>query len=158
MAQDWNSVSLEELLEALREVDPHVVHNIALTLSRTQVDWSYPRPLTEFILAPNAFMIPKTGSKLSSRLKNNLYYYRSNYLLLFLLSFTVCFMRNPFALLALLVFTAGLLCLNDPTAIAAKWVRECFVDLHCPLDSPRSLCRAIYEQRTSAEVDQEGAR
>ena len=79
--------------------------------------------------------------KLNSRLKNNLYYYRSNYLLILLMryvhsclvyacesiisplcpnSFFICFVRNPMALLALVVSAFGLLCLNDPFATSAK--------------------------------------
>jgi len=48
------------------------------------------------------------------------YYYRSNYLALFMLSFSLFFLRNPMALLATALTGLGLLCLNDPFASVAK--------------------------------------
>ncbi|GAX76020.1 hypothetical protein CEUSTIGMA_g3463.t1 [Chlamydomonas eustigma] len=96
---DWNNVTLGDLLDGLKEVE-----------------WKPPRPLNEFLLAPNAFMLPKSGAKWNSRIKNNLYYYRSNYVLMFMLSFTVCFLRNPVALVSIIIVMGGLFCLNDPVA------------------------------------------
>jgi hypothetical protein len=65
-------------------------------------------------------MLPKSGSKWNSRIKNNLYYYRSNYVLMFLLSFAICFFRNPAALVSIIIVTGGILCLNDPIAAGTK--------------------------------------
>jgi hypothetical protein len=45
------------------------------------------------------------------------YYFRTNYLILFLGSFALLFVRNPLALLAIAVCTFAGLCLNDPFAI-----------------------------------------
>lgn len=84
-----------------------------------QVDWKAPRPVREF-LQPNTFLPPKSFSKWEARVKNNLYYYRSNYAVLLVLSFTCCFLRNPWALVALSITGFGILCLNDPTATALK--------------------------------------
>ncbi len=85
-----------------------------------QVDWKAPRPLSEFLFQPKAFVLPKSSSKWTARVKNNLYYYRSNYAAIFVLSFVLCFLRNPLALAAVAITALGLLCLNDPFATAVK--------------------------------------
>ena len=57
---DWGTVSNAELLSALREVD-----------------WKQrPRSATEFF---TRFTPPKSSSRLASRVKCNVYYYRTNY-------------------------------------------------------------------------------
>ncbi|MQL81586.1 hypothetical protein Taro_014035 [Colocasia esculenta] len=57
---DWGNVTAQDLVDALREVD-----------------WSSPpRPVSEFF---SRFAFPRSYSKWSSRLKCNLYYYRTNY-------------------------------------------------------------------------------
>mmetsp|Transcript_28479 Transcript_28479/g.62692 ORF Transcript_28479/g.62692 Transcript_28479/m.62692 type:complete len:222 (-) Transcript_28479:1791-2456(-) len=96
---DWNNVSLGELWDALQEVD-----------------WKAPRPVGEFLLQPKAFVLPKSGNKWNARVKNNLYYYRTNYAVILIGCFVACFLRNPVALLAIAMVTLGLLCLNDPFA------------------------------------------
>ncbi|KAJ7283104.1 hypothetical protein O6H91_Y347500 [Diphasiastrum complanatum] len=60
---DWGNVTAEDLVNALKEVE-----------------WSTPpRPLAEFF---SKFTVPKTRAKWTSRLKCNLYYYRTNYFIL----------------------------------------------------------------------------
>ena len=57
---DWGTVSNAELLSALREVD-----------------WKQrPRSAAEFF---TRFTPPKSSSRLASRVKCNVYYYRTNY-------------------------------------------------------------------------------
>ncbi|KAJ7283103.1 hypothetical protein O6H91_Y347500 [Diphasiastrum complanatum] len=83
---DWGNVTAEDLVNALKEVE-----------------WSTPpRPLAEFF---SKFTVPKTRAKWTSRLKCNLYYYRTNYFILVTL---------------VLVSLAGLsvACLNDSFAVA----------------------------------------
>ncbi|CAI0443348.1 unnamed protein product [Linum tenue] len=64
---DWGSVTADDLIGALREVD-----------------WSSPpRPLNEFF---SKFNITRSYPKWSSRLKCNLYYYRTNYFILIVLT------------------------------------------------------------------------
>ncbi len=83
-------------------------------LHRLQVDWSQPpRPVSEFF---SRFSIPKTQQKLQQRFKCNVYYYRSNYALIVLVSFVIAFIRRPTALLSILAFGFGSLCLNDTFA------------------------------------------
>lgn len=93
---DWQNVTTEELVDALREVD-----------------WKAPRPASEFF---QKFSPPKSSSKWTSRVKCNVYYYRTNYLILFLLSFFLVFLANPLALGAVFVCTVAALTLNDPFA------------------------------------------
>jgi hypothetical protein len=58
------------------------------------VSWSPPRPATEFF---HRFGTPRS-SQLLARLKNNVYYYRTNYVLILAAAFALCFLRNPLAL------------------------------------------------------------
>eukprot|EP00803_Ostreobium_quekettii_P000102 evm.model.scf_717.7 EVM.evm.TU.scf_717.7 scf_717:59045-61300(+) len=107
---DWDDVDPTELLASLQEAE-----------------WKDPpRPLSDFF---GTFKPPKDGKALRSRLKCNLYYYRTNYALVFppvLLAFVL---RNPGALLA--IATTGfcaLLC-NDSFARSTndqivRWVRK----------------------------------
>mmetsp|Transcript_24643 Transcript_24643/g.61948 ORF Transcript_24643/g.61948 Transcript_24643/m.61948 type:complete len:225 (+) Transcript_24643:528-1202(+) len=94
---DWSNVTAEELVSALQEVE-----------------WnSPPRPVTEFFAK---FSPPKNQAKWTSRVKCNVYYYRTNYVLLVLLGYLLAFFRNPLALLALgNGLLAGLL-MNDTFA------------------------------------------
>jgi len=93
---DWNNVTTEELIDALREVD-----------------WKAPRPLGEFL---SKFSVPKNQSKWTSRLKCNVYYYRTNYLAILVICYVAAFLRNPLSLLAAAQSVWGLLCYNDPFA------------------------------------------
>mmetsp|Transcript_39831 Transcript_39831/g.113006 ORF Transcript_39831/g.113006 Transcript_39831/m.113006 type:complete len:223 (-) Transcript_39831:16-684(-) len=96
---DWSNVTVEELGAALAEVE-----------------WnSPPRPLSEFF---TKFTPPKNQSKWSSRVKCNIYYYRTNYLVVVLLGYIAAFIRNPFALLGLANALLGALMLNDSFARA----------------------------------------
>eukprot|EP01023_Acetabularia_acetabulum_P036405 TRINITY_DN34407_c0_g1_i1.p2 TRINITY_DN34407_c0_g1~~TRINITY_DN34407_c0_g1_i1.p2 ORF type:complete len:206 (+),score=14.28 TRINITY_DN34407_c0_g1_i1:166-783(+) len=91
---DWSNVTYEEVLDALQEVD-----------------WRQPpRPLSTFVAK---FTPPKKRSKWESRLKCNLYYYRTNYLIIIATSFFIFFIRNIFALFAVLVGLFTLLCANN---------------------------------------------
>jgi len=94
---DWANVTPGELADALREVD-----------------WNMrPRPLTEFFAK---FTPPKSQSKLTSRLKCNVYYYRANYFCILVGCFLVAFFRNPWALVACAMACFSLLCANDSFA------------------------------------------
>ena len=72
-----------------------------------------PRPLTEFFAK---FTPPKSQSKLTSRLKCNVYYYRANYFCILVGCFLVAFFRNPWALVACAMACFSLLCANDSFA------------------------------------------
>lgn len=56
--------------------------------------------------------------KLQARIKCNVYNFRANYLLIVLVLETLCllFLRSPSSILALLLGTFGILCLNDTFA------------------------------------------
>ncbi|XP_024393212.1 PRA1 family protein A1 [Physcomitrium patens] len=96
---DWSNVTIDELADALKEVE-----------------WSQPpRPLTEFFAK---FAVPKTQSKWDGRFKCNIYYYRTNYFCLLILVLVIAFMRNPLALLAVFLTALTLACLNDSFAVA----------------------------------------
>ncbi|GIL59687.1 hypothetical protein Vafri_14421 [Volvox africanus] len=90
---DWQKVTFAELVDALKTVS-----------------WSAPRPLSEFF---RAFGPPRG---LPGRLKNNFYYYRTNYLVILLLSILCFFLRKPVALASLALAGLGLSCCNDPFA------------------------------------------
>ncbi|EYU26614.1 hypothetical protein MIMGU_mgv1a013849mg [Erythranthe guttata] len=94
---DWGTVTAEDLVEALREVD-----------------WSSPpRPLAEFF---SRFTLPRSYAKWNSRLKCNLYYYRTNYFLMIVFILGIGFIRRPLAIVAALVTSLGIALLNDSFA------------------------------------------
>ncbi|CAA2982582.1 PRA1 family protein A1-like isoform X1 [Olea europaea var. sylvestris] len=94
---DWSNVTAEDLIEALR-----------------QVDWSSPpRPLSEFF---SRFTVPRTVSKWDSRLKCNLYYYRTNYFIMIVFILGVGFLRRPLAIVAALMTALSIAFLNDSFA------------------------------------------
>lgn len=97
---DWQNVTAEELVDALREVD-----------------WKAPRPVSEFF---QKFSPPKNYSKWTSRVKCNVYYYRTNYLILFVTSFLLVLLTNPIALAGVFLCTVGALCMNDPFATSVN--------------------------------------
>ncbi|KAJ6432595.1 hypothetical protein OIU84_019770 [Salix udensis] len=91
---DWGNVTAEDLIGALKEID-----------------WtSPPRPLNEFF---SKFTIPRSYSKWSSRLKCNLYYYRTNYFLLILLILGVACILRPLAILATALSALAIAFFND---------------------------------------------
>ncbi|KHG11674.1 PRA1 family protein A2 [Gossypium arboreum] len=91
---DWGNVTAEDLIEALREVD-----------------WSSPpRPLSEFF---SRFTVPRSSAKWNSRLKCNLYYYRTNYFILIVLIVGLGFLRRPVAVLAAILTALSIAFLND---------------------------------------------
>eukprot|EP00262_Sarcandra_glabra_P007257 TRINITY_DN1993_c4_g1_i2.p1 TRINITY_DN1993_c4_g1~~TRINITY_DN1993_c4_g1_i2.p1 ORF type:complete len:210 (+),score=0.94 TRINITY_DN1993_c4_g1_i2:219-848(+) len=95
---DWGNVTAEDLIDALREVD-----------------WSSPpRPLTEFF---SRFTIPRSSSKWNSRLKCNLYYYRTNYFLMIIFILGLGFLRKPLAIVATVLTGLSLAFLNDSFAV-----------------------------------------
>ncbi|KAK9168316.1 hypothetical protein Syun_000456 [Stephania yunnanensis] len=95
---DWGSVTAEDLMDALREVD-----------------WSSPpRPLTEFF---SRFTIPRSYSKWNSRLKCNLYYYRTNYFILIIFVLGMGFLRRPLAIVAAMLTAISIAFLNDSFAV-----------------------------------------
>jgi hypothetical protein len=82
------------------------------------VDWTVPpRPLKEFL---GRFTGLPDQDKLLPRIKCNLYYYRTNYLLLVVVAFCGAFLRNPGALLAIALCLLGGLCLNDSFATSIR--------------------------------------
>ncbi|KAK4270373.1 hypothetical protein QN277_023413 [Acacia crassicarpa] len=94
---DWGNVTAEDLIDALREVD-----------------WSSPpRPLSEFF---SRFTVPKSYSRWNSRLKCNLYYYRTNYFILIVSVLILGFLWRPIAIVAALLTTLSLAFLNDSFA------------------------------------------
>lgn len=96
---DWANVTPLELVDALREVE-----------------WSTPpRPLAEFF---QKFTPPKNASKWQSRVKCNIYYYRTNYLFIIFLILFFSFLRKPTALLAAITSILAVSCLNDSFALA----------------------------------------
>ncbi|CAK7342778.1 unnamed protein product [Dovyalis caffra] len=91
---DWGNVTPEDLIDALREVD-----------------WSSPpRPFSEFF---SRFTLPKSSAKWNSRLKCNLYYYRTNYFIMILLILGLGFLRRPLAIVAALLTALSIALLND---------------------------------------------
>ena len=109
---DWANVTAGELVDALREVD-----------------WNTrPRPLTEFF----AKFTPKSQTKLLSRVKCNVYYYRANYFCVLVLSFVVAFWRNPYALLACALACFSLLITNDSFAQTFSETTARFARKHYP--------------------------
>ncbi|KAK7395216.1 hypothetical protein VNO78_15764 [Psophocarpus tetragonolobus] len=94
---DWGNVTAEDLIDALREVD-----------------WSSPpRPLSEFF---SRFTAPRSSSKWNSRLKCNLYYYRTNYFILIVSVLILGFLRRPIAVVAALLTALSIAFLNDSFA------------------------------------------
>nr|GMD43423.1 PRA1 family protein A1-like [Ipomoea batatas]GMD45032.1 PRA1 family protein A1-like [Ipomoea batatas]GMD46526.1 PRA1 family protein A1-like [Ipomoea batatas] len=94
---DWGNVTTEDLIEALREVD-----------------WSSPpRPLSEFF---SRFTVPRSYAKWNSRLKCNLYYYRTNYFLMIVFILGMGFLRRPLAIVAALLTALSIAFLNDSFA------------------------------------------
>ncbi|KAJ9545216.1 hypothetical protein OSB04_024923 [Centaurea solstitialis] len=101
---DWGTVTTEDLIEALREVD-----------------WSSPpRPLNEFF---SRFTVPRSSNKWNSRLKCNLYYYRTNYFIMIVfilvLNFVNCrigFLWRPLAIFAAMLTALTVAFLNDSFA------------------------------------------
>ncbi|KAI3474133.1 hypothetical protein Pfo_028921 [Paulownia fortunei] len=94
---DWSNVTAEDLIEALREVD-----------------WSSPpRPFSECF---SRFTLPRSYSKWSSRLKCNLYYYRTNYFIMIVFILGMGFLRRPLAIVAALTTTLCIAFLNDSFA------------------------------------------
>ncbi|KAF8006316.1 hypothetical protein BT93_K0572 [Corymbia citriodora subsp. variegata] len=94
---DWGNVTAEDLMDALREVD-----------------WSLPpRPLPEFF---SRFTLPRSYARWSSRLKCNLYYYRTNYFIMIVVILALGFLRRPLAIVAALLTTFSIAILNDSFA------------------------------------------
>ncbi|KAJ6407828.1 hypothetical protein OIU84_011184 [Salix udensis] len=94
---DWGNVTAEDLIDALREVD-----------------WSSPpRPLSEFF---SRFTLPKSSSKWDSRLKCNLYYYRTNYFIMMVLILGLGFLRRPLAIVAAILTALSIAFMNDSFA------------------------------------------
>ncbi|EPS58479.1 hypothetical protein M569_16335, partial [Genlisea aurea] len=94
---DWSTVTAEDLIEALREVD-----------------WSSPpRPVSEFF---SRFTFPRSFAKWTSRLKCNLYYYRANYFIMIIFILGMGFLRRPLAIVAALMTALSIAFLNDSFA------------------------------------------
>ncbi|XBJ18391.1 hypothetical protein VPH35_009570 [Triticum aestivum] len=95
---DWSAVTAEDLVAALREVD-----------------WSTPpRPVPEFF---SRFTVPRSYSKWTSRLKCNLYYYRTNYFILIMFILGLGFLWKPVAILAAFMTGFSIAFLNDSFAV-----------------------------------------
>ncbi|KAH0930996.1 hypothetical protein HID58_008113 [Brassica napus] len=94
---DWGNVTAEDLVDALREVD-----------------WSSPpRPLSEFF---SRFTVPKSFAKWDSRLKCNLYYYRTNYFIMIVFILGLGFLTRPLAILSAFLTAVTVAFLNDSFA------------------------------------------
>ncbi|KMS97508.1 hypothetical protein BVRB_5g126410 [Beta vulgaris subsp. vulgaris] len=94
---DWGSVTAEDLIDALREVD-----------------WSSPpRPFSEFF---SRFTLPRSYPKWNSRLKCNLYYYRTNYFVMIIFILGLGFLRRPLAIVAAALTALTIAVLNDSFA------------------------------------------
>lgn len=134
---DWGTVTAEDLIGALREVD-----------------WSTPpRPLHEFF---SRFTIPRSYPKWNGRFKCNLYYYRTNYFILIVFALGVACLTRPMAILAT-VFTALIIgFLNDSFAATfsekvTRTVRKFSPHLaaklrprHMPVIRGRSAKKSVY--------------
>ncbi|KAH7678165.1 Prenylated rab acceptor PRA1 protein [Dioscorea alata] len=95
---DWGNVTTEDLIDALREVD-----------------WSSPpRPVSEFF---SRFTFPRSYSKWNSRLKCNLYYYRTNYFIMIIFVLGIAFVTKPLAIVAALLTGLSIAFLNDSFAV-----------------------------------------
>uniref|UniRef100_A0A804QLK8 PRA1 family protein n=1 Tax=Zea mays TaxID=4577 RepID=A0A804QLK8_MAIZE len=95
---DWSAVTAEDLVDALREVD-----------------WSMPpRPVPEFF---SRFTVPRSYSKWTSRLKCNLYYYRTNYFILIMFILGMGFLWKPVAIVAAFMTGLSIAFLNDSFAV-----------------------------------------
>lgn len=80
-----------------------------------EVEWSSPpRPVSEFF---SRFTLPRSFSKWSSRLKCNLYYYRTNYFLMIVFILGIGFLRKPLAVIAALSTGLSIAFLNDSFAV-----------------------------------------
>ena len=146
---DWSNVTLDELVTSLKEVcaapalleqysvlGPAVAscEHVTLVHIASQVDWKTPpRPLSEFF---TRFSFPKTQQKLQQRFKCNVYYYRSNYAVIVLVSCIVALVRRPTALLGILGLGFGLLCLNDTFATMLRY--------SCTPTCPKSCCFEVW--------------
>lgn len=90
-------MTAEDLVDALREVD-----------------WSSPpRPLSEFF---SRFTVPKSLGKWDSRLKCNLYYYRTNYFIMIVFILGLGFLTRPLAILSAFLTAVTVAFLNDSFA------------------------------------------
>ena len=90
-----------------------------ISVCTLQVEWSQPPQLPrEFF---GKFSLPGSQRKLETRLKCNTYYYRANYLLILVAALLVAFLRNPWALLAILAASLGSLCLNNTFAVSLRY-------------------------------------
>nr|XP_043638498.1 PRA1 family protein A1-like [Erigeron canadensis] len=113
---DWGSVTTEDLIEALREVE-----------------WSSgPRPLSEFF---SRFSIPSTLPKWNSRLKCNLYYYRTNYFIMIVFILGLGFIRRPLAIFGA-TFTALTIALLNDSEKVTRTVRRFSPHLAAKLRPP----------------------
>ncbi|GAB2237934.1 hypothetical protein Droror1_Dr00015836 [Drosera rotundifolia] len=104
---DWGNVTIEELFDALREVD-----------------WSSPpRPMSEFF---SRFTVPGSYSKWNSRLKCNLYYYRTNYFIMIVAILGLGFLRRPLSIVAAILTALSIAFLNDSFAgtFSEKMIRS----------------------------------
>ncbi|XP_078446942.1 PRA1 family protein A1-like [Wolffia australiana] len=95
---DWGNVTTEDLVDALQEVD-----------------WtSPPRPVSEFF---HRFTFPRSYAKWNSRVKCNLYYYRTNYFIMIVFILGMGFLRKPLAILAAILTGFSIAFLNDSFAV-----------------------------------------
>ncbi|KDP44875.1 hypothetical protein JCGZ_01375 [Jatropha curcas] len=134
---DWGTVTAEDLMGALREVD-----------------WSTPpRPLHEFF---SRFTIPRSYPKWNSRFKCNLYYYRTNYFIVIVLALGVACLTRPIAITAAALTALSIAFLNDSFAATfsekvTRTVRKFSPHLaakmrppHMPVIRGRSAKKSVY--------------
>ncbi|OWM81782.1 hypothetical protein CDL15_Pgr007820 [Punica granatum] len=115
---DWGNVTAEDLIDALREVD-----------------WSSPpRPLAEFF---SKFTVPRSYAKWNSRLKCNLYYYRTNYFIMVVVILGLGFLRRPLAIVAALLTALSIAILNDSEKVTRS-VRQISPHLAAKMRPPHT--------------------
>lgn len=89
-----------------------------------------PRSPKEFFAK---FTPPRSASRWTSRLKCNVYFYRTNYAILLALVLAVAFFRNPLALVALSLLGFTVMCLNDPFATSVRCASSEARICHCSI-------------------------
>ncbi|KAH0895455.1 hypothetical protein HID58_045023 [Brassica napus] len=105
---DWDNVAAEDVIEALREVE-----------------WSTPpRSLGEFF---SRFAFPRSFSKWKSRLKCNLYYYRTNYFILVIFVLGLALITRPLAIVGAAFTALSIAFLNDSFYGLSSVISECFI-------------------------------
>lgn len=114
---DWENVTFSDLTHAI-----------------TEVEWRL-RPLGDFSpLSQSMWSMPSASIKdAGARMKANIYYYRSNYLIVAALAFTCMFLRNLVGLVSIAVVLFGLSLTHDSVALTVnEWLLKMVKRIHKP--------------------------